>query len=46
VTLKEFSLDLGYVNVFGGVGTNFFFEPNKNYEIYSREDLVIYLYNP
>ena len=45
VTLLEEGQTLGYVNVFGGIGTDFLIEPGKTYEVHSSEDLVIFLNN-
>jgi hypothetical protein len=33
---------IGYVNVFGGIGTNFFIEANKSYEIVLSKEVIIY----
>jgi len=43
ITLFEYGNNFGYVNVFGGVGTNFFFEPTKKYEITTNKNITLYL---
>jgi hypothetical protein len=43
VTINESGELKGYVNVFGGIGNNFLIEPNKNYEIITKQDLTIIL---
>ena len=36
---------VGYVNVFGGIGTNFILIENQTYEIISKQKTTIYLTN-
>ncbi len=33
----------GYVNVFGGIGTDFVFQTNKTYEIITKQNMTIQL---
>ncbi|RMD45310.1 hypothetical protein D6829_02595 [Candidatus Pacearchaeota archaeon] len=45
ITLKEFGRSYGYVNVFGGIGTNFLIEAGKEYEVYVSKPVNITLQN-
>jgi hypothetical protein len=43
VSIKEYGRTFGYLNTFGGIGTNFLIEPNKNYEIHTNQTITINL---
>lgn len=43
VTLLDYGRSFGYVNVFGGIGTNFIIEQGKTYEIYTSKPMNITL---
>lgn len=43
ITFNESGISGGYVNVFGGIGKNFLIEPNKEYEIITKKEVIINL---
>lgn len=45
ITLERYGEQLGYINVFGGIGTDFLIVSNLQYEIYSNSEIEIYLAN-
>lgn len=45
VSVKEYGQSLGYINLFGGIGTNFLIESGKNYEIYTSKNITLSLKN-
>lgn len=43
ISIENYGFTYGYVNVLGGIGTNILIEPEKTYEIYSKENITIIL---
>ena len=43
VSVYEYGQTFGYVNAFGGIGTNFLVESNKQYEIFVSENVSLVL---
>ena len=43
ISISEYGQTFGYVNILGGVGTNFLVEPNREYEIYTNQSTTINL---
>jgi hypothetical protein len=43
ITTYQYGQTFGYVNVLGGIGTNFQIEPTKDYEIHTNSSITIYL---
>jgi hypothetical protein len=43
VTYNDSEKELGYVNVFGGIGDNFMIYPNQTYEITTRKEVTLNL---
>ena len=43
ITTYQYGQTFGYINVLGGVGTNFQIEPNKDYDIHTYSSITIYL---
>lgn len=43
ITIQEYGQTFGYLNTLGGIGTNFLIEPNRNYEIYTNQSIIIKL---
>jgi hypothetical protein len=41
VTYNGSQGEIGYVNVFGGVGENFIIAPNKFYEIITKQEVIL-----
>ena len=35
--------DVGYVNVFGGIGNNFLILPNVNYGVFTEKNITLYV---
>lgn len=45
ISVNEYGRTFGYVNTFGGIGQNIIIEPEREYEIYSRENITIEIKN-
>jgi len=43
IPIQEYGQTFGYLNILGGIGTNFLIEPNRNYEIYTNQTALIKL---
>ncbi len=43
ISVSEYGQTFGYLNTFGGIGTNFLIEPDKNYEIHTNQTIIIRL---
>ena len=43
ITYNESEQEVGYVNVFGGIGENFVIYPNKTYEVTTSKEVVLNL---
>lgn len=43
VTRNNGTQEIGYVNIFGGIGKNFVIQPNKTYEITTKQEINLNL---
>lgn len=43
ITYNDSEQEMGYVNVFGGIGENFVIFPNKTYEITTKQEITLNL---
>jgi hypothetical protein len=43
ITMYQYEQTFAYINIMGGIGTNFPIENNINYEIYTNASTIIYL---
>ncbi len=43
ISTEEYGQTFGYINLFGGVGTNFQIDPAKTYKIFTSENITVVL---
>jgi len=43
ITIYQYGQTFAYINIMGGIGTNFLIEENIDYEVYTNSSTIMYL---